>query len=73
MEKAKKEKQLNFRTGLIDGIPIALGYLSGEPTRVFDEATEKAVLLFQRLNGLLETGMKACMTGAEIKTPGGKT
>ncbi|MBR3196157.1 MAG: AzlC family ABC transporter permease [Clostridia bacterium] len=28
MEKAKKEKQLNFRTGLIDGIPIALGYLS---------------------------------------------
>ncbi len=36
---------------------IALGYLSGEPTRVFDEATEKAVLLFQRLNGLLETGM----------------
>ena len=28
MEQVKKEKQLNFRTGLKDGIPIALGYLS---------------------------------------------
>lgn len=34
-----------------------LGYLEGEPTGIFDGDTEQALMLFQRWNGLLETGM----------------
>ena len=34
-----------------------LGYLSQDPTGVFDEATEAALSAFQARNGLLETGM----------------
>ena len=36
---------------------IGLGYLEGEPTGIFDEKTEKALIAFQRANGLLVTGM----------------
>ena len=36
---------------------IELGYLEGTATGVFDEETEKAVMLFQEWNGLLQTGM----------------
>ena len=35
----------------------ALGYLEEDPTGVFDEATEKALMAFQREHGLLATGM----------------
>ena len=34
-----------------------LGYLYAEPNGIFDEATENAVLEFQILNGLLDTGI----------------
>ena len=34
-----------------------LGYLDREPDGVFDEETERALMLFQEWNGLLETGM----------------
>ena len=34
-----------------------LGYLAEDPTGVFDEATEQALISFQRRNGLLATGM----------------
>ena len=36
---------------------ILLGYLQGEAGGVFDDATEEALTVFQRLNGLLATGM----------------
>ncbi len=36
---------------------IGLGYLEGEPTGIFDEKTEKALIAFQRANRLLVTGM----------------
>ncbi len=36
---------------------IELGYLQGEATGVYDEATGDAVLRFQKMNGLLETGI----------------
>ena len=35
----------------------ALGYLTRQPTGVFDEETEAALTAFQRQNGLLATGM----------------
>ena len=34
-----------------------LGYLEEDPTGTFDELTEKALMDFQRDNGLLATGM----------------
>lgn len=36
---------------------IELEFLQGEATGIFDEATEEAVRFFQRVNGLLVTGM----------------
>ncbi|MBR6165355.1 MAG: von Willebrand factor type A domain-containing protein [Clostridia bacterium] len=41
---------------------IDLGYLEGESTGVFDEATEAAVLWFQQTHNLLETGMADAVT-----------
>ena len=41
---------------------IALGYLEGEATGVFDKDTEAALLAFQDMNGLLETGMADAIT-----------
>ena len=41
---------------------IELGYLEGDSTGIFDEATEKAVLKFQQRNSLLATGMADAKT-----------
>ena len=43
-----------------------LGYLTGDPTGVFDEETEQAVLAFQQRNGLLKTGMADGSTWAAL-------
>ena len=46
------EKVIRIQTRLKE-----LGYLDREPTGTFDEETEKALKVFQRHHGLLETGM----------------
>ena len=41
---------------------IELGYLEEEANGVFDENTEAALMAFQRMNGLLATGMADRLT-----------
>ena len=43
-----------------------LGYLKNDPTGIFDDATEEAVLAFQQRNGLLKTGMADANTWAAL-------
>ena len=46
-----------------------LNYLDREPTGVFDEETEQALITFQRWNGLLESGMADEKTMSVLFSP----
>jgi len=47
---------------------IELEFLQGEATGIYDEATEEAVKYFQRVNGLLVTGMVDNVTRGILET-----
>ena len=49
---------------------IELNYLEGVPTGVYDEATEQAVLAFQRRNSLLATGYADSVTLERLYSDG---
>ena len=47
---------------------IELGYMEGDPTGTFDDATENALMKFQRQHSLLVTGMADRQTMAALET-----